>query len=303
MYALEGHSFSSIHEIADHYKIPYTTLLHRLDRDIPLVEAIKIRYVAHQSVVVNGKTFTSIAEACRKFNVPNTTALARYRRGWTPEQVFGLASKPKQVRNRNVQTKRSNPVTVKNKTYISCKAAAEAYSFPYQKFLNRLKKGLTPEQALELEAFPSWFIPGKGQFAAQRKKRRDTAELRSGKRICSVCSKEKPLEQFNKSSQGQRSYRCSTCTSKAFLRYRYGITVKQFEDLVTTQKGNCAICNKKLEINADGISRTKNVAVDHCHKTGKVRGVLCKNCNIALGFMGDSVENLTKAIEYLKQHR
>lgn len=302
MYLLQGRSFSSIHEVAQHYEIPYTTLLHRLDRDIPLAEAVQVKYVAYQPITVGGATFLSIAAACRKFNVPNTTALARYKRGWTPEQVFGVAAKPKQVRNCTTNTKNSKSVVVKNKTYISCKAAAEAYNFPYQKFVNRLKKGLTPEQALELEAFPTWFVPGKGQFAVQRKKQRDVAEAHSGKRTCSVCSVEKSLAQFNKSSQGQRSYRCNTCTSKAFLRYRYGITVKQFEDLVVSQQGKCAICVKILEINADGISRTKNVAVDHCHKTGKVRGLLCKNCNVALGFMGDSIDTLLQAVEYLKLH-
>lgn len=303
MYVLDGQVFSSIHEVAAHYKIPYTTLLHRLDRDVPLEKAIKDRYAARTEITVGDITFLSIGEACKKFNVPTTTALARYKRGWTPEQIFGLVAKPKQTRNRHTPSKRWETVKIKNTVYPSLKAAADAHNFRYQKFVNRLKKGLTPEQALELEPFPSWFVPGKGQFAARRKKEKDVTEAQTGLRTCSVCSTAKPLEHFNKSAPGQRSYRCTTCTSKAFLRYRYGITVKTFEDLLKTQNGKCAICCSKLEIGKDGISRTKNVAVDHCHITGKVRGILCKNCNVALGFMQDSTELLHKAIEYLKQHQ
>lgn len=302
MYTIENRSFASVREVAAHYQLPYTTLLHRLDRGISLEEAVRIRYVSSQAVTVNGQQFESIAEACRVFKVPNTTAVARYKRGWTPEQIFGLVAKPKQIRTKTVQNKRWTSIVVQGVAYPSRKAAADAHKFPYQKFINRLKKGLTPHQALELEPFPEWFVPGKGQFAVERKNRRETQELSSGKRLCSVCSTEKPLEQFNKSKPGERSYRCTTCTSKAFLRYRYGITATNFQQLVTSQEGKCGICKTTLEIQADGIRRTKNVAVDHCHKSGKVRGLLCKRCNVALGFMDDSIDKLSSAINYLKQH-
>lgn len=303
MYSLENRAFASIREVAEHYQLPYTTLLHRLDRGIALEQAVQMRYTTRQPITVDGRHFESIGDACRCFNVPNTTAQARYKRGWTPEQIFGLAAKPKQVRTKPVESKRWTSVVIKDVVYPSRKAAADAYKFPYQKFINRLKKGLTPHQALELEPFPDWFVPGKGQFAVRRKHRKELHELRSGKRLCSVCSTEKPLEQFNKSKVGERSYRCTTCTSKAFLRYRYGITAAIFQQLVMLQEGKCAICEAALEIKDDGICRTTNVAVDHCHKSGKVRGLLCKRCNIALGFMDDSVERFSRAISYLKQHQ
>ena len=303
MYFVKGRAFKSLREVAEAHKIPYTTLLHRLDRNISLEEAVTIDFAAHKAVTVNGKTFASFAAACKEYKVATTTALNRHRRGWTPEQIFGLSPKPKQVRVINTPTTKWNAVVVNNQSYTSYKKAADAYQFPYQKFVNRMKKGLTPEQALELEPFPAWFVPGKGQFAVQRKKYREHEEARTGKRKCSVCGETKPLQSFHKASEGEYSCRCSTCTSKAFLRYRYGITVKEFESLVAKQNKKCAICKTDLEISADGIKRTKNVAVDHCHTTGSVRGILCKNCNVGLGFFQDSVLLLNNAMDYLKLHQ
>jgi hypothetical protein len=302
MYLVQGHQFASLREVAETYKIPYTTLLHRLDRNISLDQAVTISFAAHKSVTVNGKTFASFASACKEYKVANTTALNRYKKGWTPEQIFGLSPKPKQVRRVDRSTAKCKSITVNNQVYPSYKKAADAHGFPYQKFINRIKKGLTPEQALELEPFPDWFVPGKGQFAVERKKHREREEMRTGKRKCSVCKEAKLLRDFHKAAEGEYTFRCSTCTSKAFLRYRYGITVKEFETLLTRQNKQCAICKTALEISSDGIKRTKNVAVDHCHATGAVRGILCKNCNVGLGFFQDSVLLLNNAANYLKQH-
>lgn len=74
---------------------------------------------------------------------------------------------------------------------------------------------------------------------------------------------------------------------------KYGITIEQYEKMEKSQKGVCAIC-KKSEPN-----KYKKLAVDHCHKTGKVRGLLCSKCNNGLGKFDDNVALLTKAIKYL----
>lgn len=302
MYVINGKAFNSIRDVAKAYGLPYTTLLHRLDRDIPLDEAVNLDFVSHKQITVNGKLFTTFSMACKEYGVASSTALNRQKRGWTPEQIFGLAPKPKQVRAAGAKNSTSKSITVRGKVYGSRKEAADAHEFSYQKFINRLKKGLTPEQALELEPFPAGFVPGKGQFAVHRKKEREHKEQHSGKRTCSVCKEVKCLQLFHKSKKGENTFRCSLCTSKAFLRYRYGITVKDFQALILQQNNKCAICKNKLDIQDNGVQRSKNVAVDHCHTSGKVRGILCKNCNVGLGFFKDSVENLNAAILYLKQH-
>lgn len=84
---------------------------------------------------------------------------------------------------------------------------------------------------------------------------------------------------------------------------KYGITGVQYNDLFEKQNHLCAICNKP-ESSVDG--RTKKVrrlAIDHCHVTGKVRGLLCSSCNHGLGRFKDDIELLKKAIYYLTQHR
>lgn len=76
-------------------------------------------------------------------------------------------------------------------------------------------------------------------------------------------------------------------------RKRYGITLEEYETMEKDQGMTCAICKSKCK-------RYEFLSVDHCHKTGKVRGLLCHKCNSAIGYLGESVENLENAIKYLK---
>jgi hypothetical protein len=73
----------------------------------------------------------------------------------------------------------------------------------------------------------------------------------------------------------------------------YGITVEQYDEMLATQSGVCAICAKTC---ATG----RALAVDHCHETGKVRGLLCARCNPMLGFANDNIDVLKAAIAYLE---
>ena len=72
------------------------------------------------------------------------------------------------------------------------------------------------------------------------------------------------------------------------MKSRYGITEEQFNDLFDQQNGFCAICHKPA------------VVVDHDHKTGSVRGLLCSRCNAGLGFFDDNIETLKIAMRYLE---
>jgi hypothetical protein len=75
----------------------------------------------------------------------------------------------------------------------------------------------------------------------------------------------------------------------------YGITLKEYERLYISQNGMCAICHRP-----ETVKGRLFLAVDHNHKTGRVRGLLCSHCNMALGSFGDSLQNLFSAIRYLK---
>jgi hypothetical protein len=77
------------------------------------------------------------------------------------------------------------------------------------------------------------------------------------------------------------------------LKKKYGITLAQFNERFLSQASRCAICK--------GVSSTgKNWHVDHCHQTGKIRGILCHPCNLMIGHARDKVDTLLAAVEYLK---
>jgi phage-related protein len=76
---------------------------------------------------------------------------------------------------------------------------------------------------------------------------------------------------------------------------KYNLTPEEYQQILEAQNGKCAICKKKETFDQTG----KELAVDHSHKTGEVRGLLCQTCNQALGMLGDSLELLHSAISYL----
>lgn len=76
------------------------------------------------------------------------------------------------------------------------------------------------------------------------------------------------------------------------LRKLFGISLAEYEKLLSEQDGKCAICRQP--------DKTFSLAVDHCHGTNRIRGLLCHLCNRALGMFKDSPELLRKAIEYLE---
>lgn len=89
-----------------------------------------------------------------------------------------------------------------------------------------------------------------------------------------------------------RNKRYSKTGFEKHLIQRYGISANDYNDIFSHQKGVCAICWRK---------QSTKLHVDHCHTTGVVRGLLCGNCNRALGLMKDNVDFLSKAIIYLQK--
>lgn len=81
------------------------------------------------------------------------------------------------------------------------------------------------------------------------------------------------------------------------LMLTYGITLSDYNNMLIKQNNECAICRT-----TKGTRKNGRLDVDHCHKTGKVRALLCGHCNVLLSRAKDNIEILKKAIEYLKEH-
>lgn len=76
------------------------------------------------------------------------------------------------------------------------------------------------------------------------------------------------------------------------LRKTYGMSLEDYDDLLRSQGGRCAICRKAP-------SPTKMLAVDHNHRTGVIRGLLCHLCNTGLGVFRESPDLMQRALDYL----
>ena len=83
------------------------------------------------------------------------------------------------------------------------------------------------------------------------------------------------------------------------LHKQYKIRVEDYNRILDAQNGVCAICKGNEKSIAHTSNKIRNLTVDHCHATGKVRGILCSRCNRGLGFFQDNLENLKSAIQYL----
>lgn len=136
---------------------------------------------------------------------------------------------------------------------------------------------------------------------------------------CNRCGETKPYSEFHKHNQLKDGYRgtCKVCRrpelagnerhkqrqrewyqeNKAkrrndILMKLYGIDSIEYQKLFNHQGGVCAICERP--------PTNKSLAVDHCHTTGAVRGLLCGPCNQAIGLLGDSCDTLRVALNYLE---
>ena len=90
-----------------------------------------------------------------------------------------------------------------------------------------------------------------------------------------------------------RKERYKTVGKEIHLFKQYGITVDDYNAIFTEQNGKCGICETHQSELKQALS------VDHNHKTGEVRGLLCHNCNIGIGYLKDDVNILQNAIQYL----
>lgn len=111
---------------------------------------------------------------------------------------------------------------------------------------------------------------------------------------CNKCSSWKTLDLFGRNCQtasGRQDY-CKGCHAQPaeyFRQYNYDLSPDEYQKLFDEQQGRCKICQK-----------VKKLCVDHNHKTGVVRGLLCKPCNTMLGVLSEDPTNFERAIQYLK---
>jgi hypothetical protein len=132
-------------------------------------------------------------------------------------------------------------------------------------------------------------------------------------KLCTKCNELLDLEHFNGYFDKQRNYyrlsswckQCKKAVKKHYrssdrrvhkdrdLRRHFGITIEDYEELLNIQGHQCKICGRTPE------EEGKSLAVDHCHVSGKIRGLLCYTCNTTLGHFNDSVVKLASAIRYL----
>lgn len=102
----------------------------------------------------------------------------------------------------------------------------------------------------------------------------------------------------NKEYAKKRKQLCYDATKQRVnkLKKFYGLTQQNYDDLLKKQMSCCAICKTNKATKKGG-----NFPVDHCHKTGKIRGLLCHLCNRGLGMFKDDLTLLQKAVEYITQ--
>lgn len=93
---------------------------------------------------------------------------------------------------------------------------------------------------------------------------------------------------YNKTDSGKKSMR------KTHLRIKFNITPEDYDKMLINQKNKCKICGSE-----NIIARKELLAVDHDHKSGKIRGLLCNKCNRGLGCFNDNINLFKKAIKYL----
>ncbi|MET4584947.1 hypothetical protein ACVLB3_000214 [Pseudarthrobacter sp. PvP022] len=114
---------------------------------------------------------------------------------------------------------------------------------------------------------------------------------------CHTCGRFKPMADFF--ARGVALVMCTSCTVASVdpllavrIRQRYGITAVEYAAMLLDQHNLCAVCEKLRPLH-----------VDHCHITGKVRGLVCRPCNTGMGMFNDDADRLLAAAEYITYHK
>ncbi|UXY18841.1 endonuclease VII domain-containing protein [Streptomyces cynarae] len=130
---------------------------------------------------------------------------------------------------------------------------------------------------------------------AMGKSVREKVDVPPGHKLCRMCGEAKPHSEWHRNATASDglSTRCKACRAargrQDHLKRQYGITEAERDELIASQAGVCCIC-----LSAPAAH------VDHCHETGRVRGVLCFSCNAALGQFKDRPDVIRRAATYVE---
>ena len=138
---------------------------------------------------------------------------------------------------------------------------------------------------------------------------RDKYKTTGRRSQCKECNKKDHIKRYTNDPEGQRNrsntYRnnlrkinpekLKESQRKSALKKHYNLTLEEYNLKLQEQNGVCEICKTP--------PNKKQLAVDHCHKTGKIRKLLCANCNTALGLLYDDVNIITSLRNYIIKHQ
>ena len=133
-----------------------------------------------------------------------------------------------------------------------------------------------------------WYIENKERLKEVRKEYSKIYRLENKDKIKEY-DKQYRFKNKDKAKKYQKEYN---------LKTKYNLTPDQYNKMLSDQNNSCKVCNIKFNINIKMITPH----VDHCHTTGKIRGLLCMNCNTSLGFLKEDTKIMQKLIEYVKEH-
>lgn len=130
-------------------------------------------------------------------------------------------------------------------------------------------------------------------------------------KTCRGCKESKPLSAFGKDPKvrsGRRA-RCRKCeyawrydfTRTDYLKKRYGIDKGDYAAMLERQGGACAICRRVEVPSMTGLHKAGILSVDHCHESGRIRGLLCRRCNAGLAHLGDDPKRIASAVFYMRR--
>tara|TARA_Y100000588_G_scaffold244854_1_gene259143 strand:- start:77252 stop:77857 length:606 start_codon:yes stop_codon:yes gene_type:complete len=121
---------------------------------------------------------------------------------------------------------------------------------------------------------------------------------------CKGCQEDKLADQFYTKRDYNKvtinTSKCRSCQTEYQRIKTFGICDVKYQEMLESQDNLCKICKIHIDDYTSTSNRNKRFAVDHCHSTGAIRGLLCSKCNQAIGLLNDDITILQNAILYLK---
>lgn len=182
-----------------------------------------------------------------------------------------------------------------NRTKEQSSEYHRAYS---ERYPERVKANIERQKARKKQMYrddPEYRASIKAAARATYRKYRD--KINEARRVHNLSEEEKEKRRlYNRTLKRRRGIRDN------IMQKTYGISLEQYEAMLAAQDNGCAICGGEHTPEDRWKSGLRNLRVDHDHKTGVVRGLLCYHCNIGLGHFRDDPELIAKALSYLKRN-